>query len=350
MHSTLEDKLPAVLPSFLGASPSIVPRPPPPVPAHWADVALTQQHEVVAHTRTPSGATQMPQAQRPCTPCGFTSIRQPLRLATRLDPLERVPDGDRRPCLEPRALCPNVMSDINVIGAAVHLSDLDGTDTLIDLGCGDGAVLVAAARVSGARCIGIEVRTDCLRRTRRAAVDAGVPHLVDALDLDMTSASFEAHPCWQVATVVYAYLMPHMTQMLEPLLRRAVCAGKRVLLYCASGARVRRPGAPDAGNRIGDLAPAVTAMMGKLRLYCNDDVLAAHESLASRAAAERARQPHVKASQLRHSACALHALPPLALQPSRHSVSLQRSESVGKVATSVRRLELLRTSTVALPE
>ena len=52
----------------------------------------------------------------------------------------------------------------------------------------------------------VDVRRDCLERTRRAAVDAGVPHLVDALDLDMTSPSFEAHPCWQVATVVYGYL------------------------------------------------------------------------------------------------------------------------------------------------
>lgn len=86
-------------------------------------------------------------------------------------------------------------------------------------------------------------------------------------------------------------VMPHMTLKLEPLLRRAVCAGKRVLLYCSTGARVRRPGAPDAGNQIGDLAPAVTEMMGELRLYCNDEVLAAHEWLASRAAAERARRP-----------------------------------------------------------
>ena len=231
-----------------------------------------------------------------------------------------------------RALCPNVTSPLNAIGAALDLADLTSDDCLVDLGCGEGSVLVQAAHTYGCKCIGYEVRLDCLRTTRRAAEAAGVDHLVEAVDIDMMSAVLESHLGWLEATVVYAYLMPHMTRQLERLLVRAVADGKvsaasaalgavlgqcfcsslaslwlvlmasshrlllacspvaqRVVLYCQTGSRVRRPGAPEAGNRLGDMTPAASGMMGMIRLYCNEEVVARHERIRARAVAEKQR-------------------------------------------------------------
>ena len=43
-----------------------------------------------------------------------------------------------------RALCPNVASPENVIGTAIHLAAISADDVFLDLGCGDGAVLLQA--------------------------------------------------------------------------------------------------------------------------------------------------------------------------------------------------------------
>ena len=141
-------------------------------------------------------------------------------------------------------------------------------------------VVVQVALKTGARCIGIDVRPECLVATRRAADAAGVGHLVEAVAMDMME-ELATHPLWAACNVVYAYVMPHMNQdhRLQPVLRRAVDDGKRILLYCTSGSRVRRPGAPEAGNRIGDLEPMASTNLGMLRLYCSEEVAASRPEL-----------------------------------------------------------------------
>lgn len=94
---------------------------------------------------------------------------------------------------------------------------LRSDDVLADLGCGDGRILIAAAR-RGIRGIGIEIDPDRAAVATRAVKAAGVSHLVtietgDALEFDT-----------QRATAVTAYLYPPLLEKLSVKLR-----GKRVV-------------------------------------------------------------------------------------------------------------------------
>ena len=176
----------------------------------------------------------------------------------------------------PRAVCPVIETPSNLYGVVMRLAKVSQTDTLLDIGCGEGQLLAHAASRNGCRCVGIDVRPECLEAVSRRAEDVAVAHLVQAVESDMMDlAGLTSLPCWSEATVIYAYLLPHLFEHLAPALIAAVDAGKRVVLYSSTGSRVRRPDAPKAGNVIRDLVPAGEAMLGRLRLYCRADVLAA---------------------------------------------------------------------------
>lgn len=76
--------------------------------------------------------------------------------------------------------------------------DLDGGETVLDLGCGRGAVLMAVAkRLSTGRAVGIDVwnsrdqSANSLQRTRRNALAEGVTGLVELYTADVRSLPFE---------------------------------------------------------------------------------------------------------------------------------------------------------------
>lgn len=174
----------------------------------------------------------------------------------------------------PRSICPVVGTERNLLGVICHMAGLTDDDLLVDIGCGDGRLLVHAAQHCGCEGLGLDIKDSCLEDTRRAALQSGVSHLIEALDFDMVRRSFDDDLVrWKSASVVYAYLMPDVTRRIEHVLLKAVQDGKVVVLYCSSGSRVRRPNAPLAGNVIADLQPKAHGMMGRLRLYAMDGVL-----------------------------------------------------------------------------
>ena len=150
------------------------------------------------------------------------------------------------------------------------IAQVGPSDVLLDLGCGDGRVLVAAAS-AGARAFGFDVRRNCLAKSVNAAELAGLSHLIEVCEHDLMRLA--EHHAYHQATVLYAYLIPSIIGQLEPLFRRAVSEGKRVLIYCTSGCEPH--GVPTSsktpGNAVGDLVPAERAMLGMLRLYRRGD-------------------------------------------------------------------------------
>ena len=181
------------------------------------------------------------------------------------DELEDVEDGDDAAPIEGvqrdgRSICPLVRTPTEVLDAALQLADVGPSDVVADLGCGDGRMLLRVARL-GAHAVGFEVNEWCIRRSRRAAERARVGALVEVVDADLLQ--LDRHPRFTASTVVYVYLMPKVLrrERLQALLRTAVAAGKRVVIYCTSGAS-REP-----GNVLDGVEPAARAMGGVLRLY-----------------------------------------------------------------------------------
>lgn len=103
-------------------------------------------------------------------------------------------------------------SDLAAVEAALDLAGVAAGEVVVDLGCGDGQVLVAAAR-RGARAIGVESDTELVRLARRALEGEGLEGEViegDLFDLDLGELG---------ADVVFTYLAPATLQRLGALLR-----------------------------------------------------------------------------------------------------------------------------------
>lgn len=118
---------------------------------------------------------------------------------------------------------PFVPSTPAVIATMLEAAEVTAADVVYDLGCGDGRILIEAARRFGARGVGIDIDPALIDRARAAATLAGVGDRVTFRVGDLFMADVRE------ATVVTVYLLPSMNARLAPLLRRQLRPGARVV-------------------------------------------------------------------------------------------------------------------------
>lgn len=126
---------------------------------------------------------------------------------------------------QPRSLAPFVATPPDVVDRMLKLARTGPGDTVIDLGCGDGRIVIAAARTFGARGIGIDIDAALLERARADAKAAGVDdrvsfRLEDAMTADVSKA-----------TVVTLYLLSASNVKLRPILTKQLAAGARIVAH-----------------------------------------------------------------------------------------------------------------------
>jgi SAM-dependent methyltransferase len=119
---------------------------------------------------------------------------------------------------------PFVTSPDNVTLEMLRLANVGPRDHVIDLGSGDGRIVILAAKRFGAKGLGVEIVPDLVERSRRAAADTGVADRVrfEAQDLFQTDLS--------PATVVTMYLLPEVNMQLRPRIL-ALRPGTRVVSH-----------------------------------------------------------------------------------------------------------------------
>jgi SAM-dependent methyltransferase len=122
-------------------------------------------------------------------------------------------------------LAPWVPSPGEVVQRMLELAELTAADVVYDLGCGDGRVIIEAARRYGARGVGLDIEPYWIERARRRARAAGVEALVRFEPADALGAELEA------ATVVTLYLLPWSTERVGAMLRERAKAGTRVVSH-----------------------------------------------------------------------------------------------------------------------
>ena len=127
------------------------------------------------------------------------------------------------------------------IDEALRLAGLRPGEHLVDLGCGDGRVLLRAAVLHGARVTGIELDAELAATARALLAD----HEVAGEILEADFADAEAARVLATATVVFAYLSPATLQRLRPQLA-ALPAGARLV---TTGYAVPGWAATEAGGR-----------------------------------------------------------------------------------------------------
>ena len=83
-------------------------------------------------------------------------------------------DGDRR--VVP-GYYTHVVTDYAVVDAMLAMAQVRPDDFVVDLGSGDGRILIAAARSHGARGLGVDIDPARIRESTANALAAGVAHL-----------------------------------------------------------------------------------------------------------------------------------------------------------------------------
>ena len=81
-----------------------------------------------------------------------------------------------------RSLAPFVPTPNDVVSRMLTLAGVTEDDVVYDLGCGDGRIVIAAARDFGARGVGIDIDPQRIAEANANAEQAGVQHLVEFIE------------------------------------------------------------------------------------------------------------------------------------------------------------------------
>ena len=105
----------------------------------------------------------------------------------------------------------------------LELGGVSKNDIVYDLGCGDGRIVIAAAKTHGARGVGIDINPERIAEAKANARKAGVEHLVRFEENDLFLADFKE------ATVVTLFLLPAVNLKLRPKLLAELKPGTRIV-------------------------------------------------------------------------------------------------------------------------
>jgi methyltransferase family protein len=120
---------------------------------------------------------------------------------------------------------PYVQTPQNVVDKMLEVAKVNANDYVIDLGSGDGRMIITAAQRYGARGFGVDLDKRLVTLSNRLAAKAGVADRAQffARDLYETDVS--------PATVVTIYLLPEVNLMVRPKLLSTLKPGTRVVSH-----------------------------------------------------------------------------------------------------------------------
>ena len=129
------------------------------------------------------------------------------------------------PAAQPAVLAPYSPTPMDVVARMLKFAGVGQRDVLYDLGCGDGRIVIEAARLHGARAVGIDIDPSLIAQARANARKAGVEDRVtfrvqDAMTVDLSDA-----------TVVTLYLLAASNVKLRPILMRDLEPGARIVAH-----------------------------------------------------------------------------------------------------------------------
>ena len=122
-------------------------------------------------------------------------------------------------------LAPWVPTPALVVDRMLELASVTGKDVVYDIGCGDGRIVITAARRYGARGVGIDIDKAMIEESERDAESAGVERQVKFICMDATKADISE------ATVVSLYLLPESNALMRPLLEAQLRPKSRVVCH-----------------------------------------------------------------------------------------------------------------------
>jgi len=122
-------------------------------------------------------------------------------------------------------LSPYVSSPTRVVDRMLEMASIKPGETLYDLGCGDGRILITAVERYKAKAVGVEISPKLVSKATAAIERAGVASQArvmqgDLLEVDLTGAD-----------VVTLYLATQLNERLRPRLEKYLKPGARVVSH-----------------------------------------------------------------------------------------------------------------------
>ncbi len=112
-----------------------------------------------------------------------------------------------------------------VVAEILKLARVGANDVVYDLGCGDGRIVIAAAKQHGARGVCVDIDPQRITESRANAQRAGVAERILFLKQDLFETEIGD------ATVVTLFLWPSVNLKLRPKLWHELKPGTRVVSY-----------------------------------------------------------------------------------------------------------------------
>jgi SAM-dependent methyltransferase len=127
-----------------------------------------------------------------------------------------------------QSLAPYVPTPHDVVNRMLTLAKVTKDDVVYDLGCGDGRIVIAAAKQYGARGVGVDIDPIRIEESVANAKAAGVEELVEFRLQDALTVNVSP------ATVVTLYLLSSSNAKLRPVLTRQLRPGARIIAHAFS--------------------------------------------------------------------------------------------------------------------
>lgn len=120
---------------------------------------------------------------------------------------------------------PYVPSPQSVVADMLKVAGIGPGDFVIDLGSGDGRIVLTAAKVYGARGFGVEIQDNLVKLSNEAAKNEGLADRVKFIKQDLFKTDISQ------ATVLTMYLLPNTVNMLSDKLLAELKPGTRILSH-----------------------------------------------------------------------------------------------------------------------
>ncbi|MGH8726071.1 MAG: SAM-dependent methyltransferase [Burkholderiales bacterium] len=120
---------------------------------------------------------------------------------------------------------PYVPSPQSVVSDMLRYADVGSDDFLIDLGSGDGRIVLTAAKVFGARGFGVEIKDELVKKSNETAKSEGLADRVRFLKQDLFKTDLSQ------ATVITMYLLPDTVNLLKDKFLAELRPGTRIVSH-----------------------------------------------------------------------------------------------------------------------
>jgi SAM-dependent methyltransferase len=141
---------------------------------------------------------------------------------------------------------PYVSTPHAIVDEMVRLAEVQASDVVYDLGCGDGRLVIAAVKKTGCRGVGIDIDPERINESRANARDAGVEDRVRFVEQNFFASDIRE------ATVMLIYLFPDVNIRLRGKFLSEMKPGSRLVSHAFD---------------MGDWKPDNSASIGAQRVY-----------------------------------------------------------------------------------